>query len=284
LLEFRRAHIRAVAEELELPFRDDPDNASPRFRRNVLRTGVIPDLAQRFNPNLVASMNRTAAHLAADDAVLLGAAEAVPIVVDHGAVLLPVPVLQTLPQGVAARAVRRALRRAHPPYPGEAADVDAVLAVANRAVHAAEVSGGFRVEREGAMVAVYRPQPPALPSRVGLPVPGSGEFGPWKIAAMVSDRRPRTRWETSISTPDRVASHPLTVRAPEDGERIDVGTGSKPVREALSEAGVPARLRAGWPVVAAGGRIAWLVGARRAVWAKPDASPAVHLTAERTGS
>ena len=63
------------------------------------------------------------------------------------------------------------------------------------------------------------------------------------------------------------------MRAAAPGEKIDLGGGSKLARGAMAEAGVPRRLRAAWPVVAAPARIAWLVGARTAAWARPDLSP-----------
>jgi tRNA(Ile)-lysidine synthase len=276
LIEVGRAEVRAAAGELGLPFYDDPDNTSLDYRRNVLRHDVLPDLADRFNPDLVGTLNRTAAHLGADDAALSRLAAEIPVVMDGDAVLVPRPVLVTVPRAVAARAVREALRLVHPPYPGTAADVAAVLEVARGAVTADEVSGGFRVTTEGPMVAIYPPHPPDIPTVERLPIPGEARFGEWRIEAEASTRAPRARWQTAIG-----ASADLTIRAVAEGERIDLASGSKLVRDALAEAGVPQRLRSGWPGVYSGARIVWLVGARRAAWATPDAAGAVLLSAER---
>jgi tRNA(Ile)-lysidine synthetase-like protein len=110
-------------------------------------------------------------------------------------------------------------------------------------------------------------------------VPGAAEFGEWRIQATPTTRMPQARWQAAVG----VATD-LTVRAEAEGERIDLVSGSKPVREALAEAGIPARLRPGWPAVFSGARIVWLVGARRAAWAIPDAAGAVLLSAERKAS
>lgn len=281
LLGFRRSDVRAMAVELGLPFADDPDNDSPEVRRNVIRHDVLPGLAAQFNPRLVESLTETAALLAEDDVALDALAAMVPIRHEGGAVLLPAPVLATVPAAVAARAVRAALRAVHPPYPGSAADVATVLSVAAAEVAAGEVSGGHRVTREGPMVAIFMPAPDErLADPQPLSVPGVVDVGPWRIEARMTAHEPRrpgrTRWQTDVE--------PLgafEVRGAETGDRIDIGSGSKPVMEALAERDVAPRLRRGWPVVTSSGRIVWLAGIRRATWARPVSDPSVVLTAGR---
>ena len=52
----------------------------------------------------------------------------------------------------------------------------------------------------------------------------------------------------------------LLVRAAARGERIDIADGTKLVRDALAETGVPVRKRAAWPVLANDAKIAAIVG------------------------
>jgi hypothetical protein len=52
------------------------------------------------------------------------------------------------------------------------------------------------------------------------------------------------------------------------------------VAEALREAGIPASRRPGWPVVVAGGTIAWVPGARLAAWAAGRGASVVRLRLE----
>ena len=53
----------------------------------------------------------------------------------------------------------------------------------------------------------------------------------------------------------------LRVRAPRPGDRIDIGTGSKKVADALNEAGIAVRKRSAWPAC----RVPWQnrLGGRR---------------------
>jgi len=110
-------------------------------------------------------------------------------------------------------------------------------------------------------------------------VPGEARFGGWVLAAegpMLSPLpAPIGRRHTLLDP--QAASPGLVVRAAEDGDRIDCGTGHKPVAEALREAGVPAPRRGDWPVVVSGGTIAWVPGARAASWAAPRGPMVVRL-------
>ncbi len=125
-----RTDLRGVAETLGLPFVDDPANSDPRHLRSRIRADLIPLLEREYQPGVRATLGRAASHLAGDDAALQTAARQVPMREDAGALLLPIPVLVTLPRPVAERAVRRTLRRIHPPYAGKASDVDTVFFVA----------------------------------------------------------------------------------------------------------------------------------------------------------
>ena len=285
LLDLERSRIRAAADELQLPYLDDPSNADPRHRRNVIRSDVLPWLEERLGIPVHAVIRRSADSLAADDTELTTAAEVVPIGSSAGAVTVPAVVLATLPDAVAARVVRRALRRVHPPYPGNAADIAAVLRVAGGSTPRESLSGGFQAVLEGALVAVYDTEP--APARPQALVPGTTvEFGFWRVtaSAVSAVRSPalgrfRTRARASVLTGE------TTVRGAAAGERIDLRSGSKLVRDAMREAGVPVRLRSAWPIVAVGGKIAWVAGARVAGWARLESAgePAIELSMEGTG-
>jgi tRNA(Ile)-lysidine synthase len=285
LLDLERATIRLAAEELGLPFVDDPANADGRHRRNVIRSEVLPWLEQTLDVPVRSVINRSAQALAVDDAELDQAALEVPLGASAGAVTVPAAVLSTLPPALATRAARHALRRAHPPYAGNAADVAAVLAVATGAAARHSLSGGYEVVREGALVAVFGDGPEVAEARP-LPVGAAVDFGYWTVTArsVTPGKAPvlgRSRTRISAEALEGGAS----VRASSEGERIGLDSGSKLVRDAMAEAGVPPRLRPAWPVVAVGGKIVWVAGARVAGWARVDAAarPAVELSIEGTG-
>ena len=137
-------------------------------------------------------------------------------------------------------------------------------------------------EVEGPLLALYRPADvPAPPDEVALPVPGSVRFGDATIAAELAVA-PRRRADAVILDAAEVGVD-VVVRTSDHGERLAVRNGSKLVRDALAEGGVPVRRRAGWPVVAAHGKIAWIVGVRVADWARARPTTKSHLVLSTGG-
>lgn len=280
LLDISRSDIRRVAEALELPFVDDPANVDQRHRRSRIRHDVLP-LLEAAEPGVTERLWRTGVALAHDDAALQARADAIAITVGRdGAVSVPYGVLRTVERAVAARVVRRALRLAHPPYPGAAADVARILQLHEGSVSLSDDVDAVRdgpfvtlVAHGEASVAAAEPQP--------LAVPGSVEFGAFRISSeVVSGGSVVTIGRNRVVV---ASADDLIVRGPEPGDRIDIAGGSKLVSDALSEARIPLRRRKHWPVVVSRGRIVWLarvrvahVAARRSV-----SGDAVQLVAER---
>ncbi|MFZ1985177.1 MAG: tRNA lysidine(34) synthetase TilS [Desulfatitalea sp.] len=60
LIAARRADILAYLERHDIAAAQDATNADLRFERNQIRHQLLPLLEQRFNPNLVQALNRTA--------------------------------------------------------------------------------------------------------------------------------------------------------------------------------------------------------------------------------
>lgn len=274
LLTIGRADIRTVADELRLPYADDPANDDRAHRRNRIRHDVLP-LLESLEPGVTDRLLRTAAALAADDAALDAIAQRVPIRSDDdGVVLVPYGHLVTAAPAVAARVVRRVLRAAHPPYSGSAADVAAALSVADSG--RVTIEGGITVEREGPFLAfipgtteVARPVPR---DDAALPVPGEVVIGKHRISAQPASVGTPLRIGRGVAVV-RVEADELSVGIPRSGDRIDIRDGSKSVSDALMEARIPLRHRRSWPVVRSRGRIIWIAGVRVA-----------HPAAQRAGS
>ena len=283
LLSLAAVLIRDAADELGLPYRDDPANQDLRHQRNVVRHQLLPAIEQGLGPDVRRALHRTARILSADDAVLEQLAEAVPIAIDCGAALIPAPLLATLPRPVAARALRRALRLVRPPYPGSAAEIAAAIEVAANGGRRQLLSGWHAV-REGAHVALVPAlELPTVPEAT-LAVADAVEFGHGHriTATAAGSVAVARRRDTAVLDLAGTGSR-FQIRVADPGERIDIGGGSKPVREALSEADVPVRHRAAWPVVVVHGRIAWVPAVRTAVWAQAgrSADAIVELRWER---
>jgi len=140
ILGLRRSETRALVATYGLAPLDDPSNSDPAFRRNRVRSEVLPlldDVAQR---DVAAVLARQAGILQAEASLL-----------DHLAASIDptdARALAAAPAALSRRAVRRWLTsgRDHPP---SASAVERVLEIARGTCRATEVDGGRRVSRTG---------------------------------------------------------------------------------------------------------------------------------------
>ncbi|NNC92645.1 MAG: tRNA lysidine(34) synthetase TilS [Acidimicrobiia bacterium] len=280
LLTISRRQTRRLAGLLELPYFDDPDNVAGDVRRNRLRSELIPLLEETYNPQFRTALLRSSAVVAADDAVLEAAAAQVPIRADGEVVAMPAAALAVVPAAVAARVVRRALRYMRGPHGGTHDEVAAVLEVAAGVRAGAELMGAVRVEREGPMVVLS-----AADLAAGTPqqveVPSVVAFDRWRVHLTEQSQAPipRPLGAATLTLDADQAGDALVLRPLRPDDRIDIGTGSKLVTEALAERGVPRRLRARWPLVSVGERVLVIPGVRAAAWAWPSSGTMRYLVA-----
>ena len=61
LIEQPRKSIMKYLQDIQVSYVLDATNNDPRFLRNRIRHELMPELAHRYNPNLVDTLNRTAA-------------------------------------------------------------------------------------------------------------------------------------------------------------------------------------------------------------------------------
>jgi tRNA(Ile)-lysidine synthase len=283
LLAVDAARLRDVAATLALPFVDDPANELTIHPRNVVRAEILPRLGDVV-PGAAAGLVRSASLAAADDAVIQEAADRIPLKVGAGAVSFPAAVVGVLPPPVTSRVVRRALRTLRPPYAGDSRQVAAVVGGAGGPP--VDIGDGLRVVREGPFVTVFDVAVAGVAIGCGvvdLPVPGDAVFAGHEVTARVIDRPRVAVRGTHLALVDLTVASDLTICAPGEGDRIDIGGGRKLVADALGERGVPLRLRPTWPLVSAHGKIVWIAGVRLAAWARPepDARRVIQLTTER---
>ncbi len=284
LLAVSGEETRAWCAERGLDVVRDPSNEDPAYARARVRGGLLPALRE-VHP-------AAERHVAALAATLRDEAELLEPLVDAAWARAAAPAGDGL--AVAAlRTERPAMRRllarrliAAAGLGGDAlgaAAVERVLALAAGGGAAAGLPGGGRalVER-GALVVSGPPGPAPAPARLG--VPGVARFGGATLRARPGEGLP--------PSPERVAVRPelaggagaehLRVRAPRDGDRLPLpGGGHQAVGRLLAARGVPARLRAGVPVVASGDRVVWVAGHRAADDLVVRAGPALVLEMER---
>jgi tRNA(Ile)-lysidine synthase len=151
LLGLRRRQTAALCRATGLTPVVDPSNEDGRFRRNRVRSEVLPLLCDVAGRDVVPILARQASLLADDSELLQELASAVDPT-DTGAI-------RRTPVALARRAVRSWLRsdeafgdvEAHPPSSEEVARV---LAVAEGRVRACELVGGRRVQRRAGRLEV----------------------------------------------------------------------------------------------------------------------------------
>ena len=261
LLGLRRAHTLEICARLGWAPVQDPMNDELHHRRVWLRREVMPSLERAAARDLVEVLARQADVLR-DDNELLDA-----IAADHDP--QDATALAALSRPLARRVVRGWLGTPPPAL----ATVDAVLQVARGERRAVEVSGGRRVERVGSRLHLVAPEAIDAPTAVRLDLPGKVAFGGIVVETWI-EAAPPVSWpdgdRTAVVDADRVGPD-VCVRVAHAAERLrPLGRGgSKLVRDALVDAGVPAARRAGVPIVAAGeGAVVapdsalWVVGYR----------------------
>ncbi len=281
-LVFRKDELRAAADELGLAYADDPANADSRFLRSRIRHHLLPLIDEEYAPGIVGNLIRTGELLRQDDELITSLTASIPIVESRGGIAIAVPPLLTSPGPVATRAIRSALRRCVSPYPGSMSDVATVLAVAQTGA-TASVSGSVEVRREQPFVVLGAPR--------SIGCDASVEIGD-ATAFVWSGNRYRVStatYPTAVETAGRFSviatgqdTGSLLARGPSDGDRLDIGKGSTPIRELLRSHGVAPARRSCCLVITVGGKIAAVHGVRTAAWAKPHRGDTVTII-EREG-
>ena len=278
LLVITREETRLLAGELGLAFFDDPDNSVLDLRRSRIRSELIPMLEAEFNPRLRAALARTATLSSEDDSILESRAAQVPVKWDGECVRVPAGLLHAgvLPDAIATRALRRALVTIRGPHGGSYSEILELLAVARGERRGLELAGGMRAQREGPWLTIARPVPEPV-AAVSLSIPFAVNFDRWHISSGDSPPGPYVPGSGVLVLDRDAVEDDLALRPAAEQGRIDIGSGSKPLAEALRESGVPIRLRARWPVLWAGARVAGIPGVRSASWARASVGCARYL-------
>lgn len=151
LLALRRADTERVCREAGLVPLADPSNADPRFRRNQVRSELLPLLERIAARDVVPVLARQAA-LAAEDVELL---EGLASDLDPQ----DVAALRAAPPALARRALRAWLRSGAGHHPPSSAEMARVMEVVEGRRRACQLSGGRRVSRRAGRLSLSWPGP-----------------------------------------------------------------------------------------------------------------------------
>jgi len=278
LLNQSRQATAAFCEAHGLAARHDRTNDDPAFRRNAVRSQLLPVLEQ-FNPRARAALARCAALLASDaDYLRAGARAAFDAVVekDEGEpdeLRVAREPLALLPGALRTRVLRLAVEQL---LGGGAAlsarmieEIDRLASGENEGGRL-DIGRGFRAERRGELLHLFRPTLRAPLPEVRLPIPGRILFGDWWLEAGIvpGDEARALLVRDGITTRaeavcDREAlGSPVIVRGRRPGDRLrPLGlSGTKKVQDILVDHKVPRAARDRLPLVVGPLGIAWMVG------------------------
>ncbi len=284
LLEASRSEIEAYARAHGLHPVEDPSNASPRYRRNVIRRQVLP-LLESAAPGAKTAIARTA-RLLQDDADLLDRlAEAAWDEVareERALILIDRPGLAARPPALQRRVLLAALARLAGDRmrpTSERLEATRLAALAGEVSTRVEVGGGIEAYVDYGCLALgpAGQLEAALRERSGCPLLEPGRVVPLagRIDLPLSDGW-RLRGEAPAAQGDWV------VRTRRPGDRLACPGGpTVRLQDWFVNQKVPAYVRDWLPLLAERGVVRWVGGVSHAVYRDPDAGVVVRL--ERRG-
>jgi tRNA(Ile)-lysidine synthase len=166
LLGVSREEILAYAREAGLTWREDTSNASPAYARSRLRNEWLPGLAAAFNPELLRAVAGLAEAVRRDSEWIAERVEEEASrwlsVDEQGALRIAAEPWRSLPEGLARRLARHALRRTGAGRDLSRRHLLRALGFLREAAPGKrlELPGGLVLRRERAGFVLSRPAPP----------------------------------------------------------------------------------------------------------------------------
>jgi len=274
LLEITRADIESYLESRGISWRQDPSNEKPVYLRNRLRLKLLPQLARRYNPRIVAHLGELAALLRRDGELLDDLAGSLlqecPSRRDEH--FFPAGILKRSHPALLTRAFLAALRSL---APGEREfgrrHLEAMLTHPGTArLLTWDLPGGIVASRDGTGLTLRKGRlPPPATAGIHLPAPGSAllPLSLGKVTASVRRRgeffHPRLAglpWKVALDW-EKVAP-PIVLRRRRPGDRIQpLGLGGRrKVKDILIDRKVPRPVRDRLPLVCDSRGIIWIPG------------------------
>ena len=271
LLEVSGPDLRAWLGAQGLPFREDASNRDLRYLRNRIRAELLPELALRYEPQIVAHLARLAGIVREDDELLHGFVRelADEFILRAGPdVLLDLKTLPVVFPALARRVAREFLRE----IAGSLRDIsydDVASLLALGEGKELTLRKGLVLRREAGRVGRKKRAAPAKPyetswgGRSVLTLAAAGlTFKGRRRKAIASGRSFKADDRAGVDLDAATLVFPLTVRTRKPGDlyRPLGAPGRKKLKEILRAKGIPAGARARLPVFLSQGEIVWVPG------------------------
>jgi tRNA(Ile)-lysidine synthase len=275
LLEVDRAEVESFLRERGTGWREDSSNADPRFARNRIRHGLLPQLIGDWNPRLAETLAQTADWARAEESWWEGEVDrlAAGVMLRRGGVVyLQAGGVAGLPLAAGRRVVRRAIEIAKGDLRGVSfGHIGSILELASSPRgHGCALAPGLAVLRSFDWLRFGTPDSMATgtPYRQPASVPGSLRIPGTDIDVRLElIENPRTLDETDCVYNNwmggldwRRLSGPLEWRNWQAGDRYGPSgsTGEEKIKTLFQRARVPLWDRRNWPVLLDGPAIVWV--------------------------
>ena len=273
-LGLTRAEVMREVTARGLSYRVDSSNFDTRFRRNKIRTVLLPLLEKEFSPAIIPLLNQFADRARDDEACLdrLARDRAQPWRVRAGKEeRIPVRALLDLPPALARRVLRQMLQAVRPATRGLTYDhIESLRRFAAEAQSGRTLTlpSGVVARREFAWLVVTAEEqgakpdfcyPVAVPGE--LPVRELGVAFMFKILSRESTGKAYNCTKLLGLDPQKLGGD-LILRNWRAGDRFcPLGSrGVRKLKELLREMKVPESRRKGWPVLLCAGKVVWVRG------------------------
>jgi len=291
LLSVSGAALRGWLRLRNFDWCEDASNQNAAIPRNFVRHALLPKLEKIWQPNIRASLCRSAAALREDDAFLDALAARARADVQAGDALSAAALSQQ-PESLRRRILRQWLFERGCPEAAGFATVSALLDQGNAEGWQAHLPSGRLASNSGGLLRIETDPAEAADDEAELRVPGAISWNGLVIEAepgtgILAQAEGIGRYPAACSLALRaLAGKPLRVRRRRPGDRFSPTglDGSKKLHDLFIDAKVPETMRDCVPVICHGDAIAWVPGHRidRAFALTGPDEPCVRLHIRRS--
>ena len=273
LLEMSRKDILEFLSENNIQYVTDSTNAQTKNARNRIRHGLLAEIRQNYNPNIVQTLSETAHLLRADSEYIEMQAQcayADTVSKLEDALLVHMQKYSMLPEAIALRVMKKAISECI----GSAQDIpfDTVL---RAHTHCLNRAVGSRVDLPMGAAAVlehtglYMYKHSSVIEYLYNINPGEVIFleeAGMTLYTELTDCIGEEADNAAYFDYEGIAM-PLVVRNRRSGDKIKLQgmTGSKKLKEYFIDTKIDKHIRDIWPLVCAGDEILWICGKRKSV-------------------